>query len=493
MPRRTDKPGYESDRVGPIGRVDERDALFARADLFRRFEDGSAEREDYYAAHPEAREFDRRIADEFHLGDSGGDYASLCAEIFEAARVVARDAFVDGEPAPERVALTPEEAARRVKSLARTLGADLVGTGPLRSEWVYSRVGRSFGNAEGFPRWGSPVDLSHHTSAISMGFRMDPDFNRAAPEFPTVLASGVVYAIGARAAVRLAEYIRGLGYSARAHHVYNYRVLPVPVAVDCGLGELSRAGFLLTREFGLGLRLGTVTTDLPLHYDGPVDIGVQSFCERCEICAAYCPSGAIPRGKKTEHNGVRKWKLDEEKCYRYWSVVSTDCSICMSTCPWTKPSTWLHRALTSAATFKGPHQSLMVAAEKLFYGRPDKRDRGRAEGLSSLRPTRLRLHMRVLAVAMVVLAALGVWWGSVGPALPAGLAARVGAATSVPAGAASALGPVGWVGYLIWLGWTLLGAAAVWTFLAERTARPALVALAIFGAVSVALGALLVW
>ena len=267
--------------------------------------------------------------------------------------------------------------------------------------------------------------------------------------------------------------------------MYNYRVLPVPVAVDCGLGELSRAGFLLTREFGLGLRLGTVTTDLPLHHDGPVDVGVQSFCERCEICAAYCPSGAIPRGEKTEHNGLRKWKLDEENCYRYWSVVSTDCSICMTTCPWTKPSTWIHRALTSAAVLKGPHQSLMVAAEKLFYGHPDKRGRGRAEGLSSLKPTRLRLHMRLLAAAMVVLATLGLWWGSVG--LPGGGAA------SGPAGVAGSLGPVAWVGYLAWLGWTLLGVATVWTFLAERTARPALVAFVIFGVISAALGATLVW
>ena len=490
MRRGIERPGYEKDRVGPIGRVDERDVLFARADLFRRFEDGSAEREEYYVAHPEAREFDRRVAGELRMGGGGGDYASLLTEVFELPRVVAREEFVDGDPAPERVSLTSEEAARRVKSLARTLGADLVGTGPLRPEWVYSHVGRSFGNAEGFPRWGSPVDLSHHTGAISMGFRMDPDFNRTAPEFPTALASGIAYAIGARAAVRLAEYIRSLGYSARAHHVYNYRVLPVPVAVDCGVGELSRAGFLLTREFGLGLRLGTVTTDMPLHHDGPVDIGVQSFCERCEICAEYCPSGAIPRGQKTEYNGVRKWKLDEESCYRYWSVVSTDCSICMSTCPWTKPSTWLHRALTYGATFKGPHQSLMVAAERLFYGRPDKRDRGRAEGLSSLRPTRLRLHMRLLAAAMAVLAARGVWWGSAGLALLAGMVAPRAAAASR---AASSLGLAEWAGYLIWLAWTLFGTAAVWTFLAERTARPALVALAVFGAVSVAMGALLVW
>jgi ferredoxin len=333
-------------------------------------------------------------------------------------------------------------------------------------------VGRSFGNAEGYVPWGEPVDLSHHTNAISLGFRMDPDFNRTAPEFPTVLATSVAYAIGARVAVQLADYIRSLGYSARAHHVYNYRVLPVPVAVDCGLGELSRAGFLITKEFGLGLRLGTVTTDLPLAHDGPVDIGVQSFCEVCEICAEYCPSGAIPKGEKTEHNGFRKWKLDEESCYRYWSVVSTDCSICMTTCPWTKPDTWLHRGLTALATLKGPHQRLMVAAEKLFYGRPDKRDRGRAEGLSSLKPTRLRVHMRLLGATMVLLYLVGLWWGG-------------------GAGGPSPLSGGEWLLYGAWLAWTVLGVAAVWTFLAERTVRPAIVSLGLFGAVAAVLGAVL--
>ncbi|MFH1864833.1 MAG: reductive dehalogenase domain-containing protein [Candidatus Eisenbacteria bacterium] len=470
------QPHYERDRVGRIERVDERDVLFARADLFRQFPDGSPERDRYYSAHPEAREYDQRIADELRLGSTGGDYAALCAGVFHSPRVVARDEFVDGEPAPEKVALSPEEATRRVKALARTLGADLVGTGPLRPEWVYSRVGRSFGNAEGFPRRGSPIDLSHHTDAVSMGFRMEPDFVAAAPEFPTVLATGVAYAIGARAAVRLAQYIRSLGYSARAHHVYSYGVLPVPVAVDCGLGELSRAGFLLTKEYGLGVRLGTVTTDLPLAHDGPAGIGVQSFCERCEICAEYCPSQSIPRGAKTECNGVLKWKLDAESCYRYWTAVSTDCSICMSTCPWTKTSTWFHRALTFAATFKGPHQLLMVAAERLFYGRPDKRRRGRTRGMESLRPTRLRLHMRLLAAAMVALAGLGLLWGSAGLPL-----------------AAATLSPAGWIAYLVWLAWTLTGSAAVWTFLAERTVRPALVALAFFGILFVVIGATLVW
>ena len=143
----------------------------------------------------------------------------------------------------------------------------------------------------------------------------------------------------------------------------------MPVAVDCGLGELSRAGYLLTKEFGLGLRLAIVTTDMPLTHDKPVDIAAQSFCETCKICAEECPIGAIPMGGKVEYNGVKKWKLDEEKCYRYWHAVGTDCGLCMMSCPWTKPSTLFHRTMSELSSVKGPHQTIMTQAHKLFYGK----------------------------------------------------------------------------------------------------------------------------
>jgi reductive dehalogenase len=339
----------------------------------------------------------------------------------------------------------------------------MIGTGPLRQEWVYSHVGRSFGDAPGYVPRGEPVDLSHHPHAIAMGFRMDPDLTRTAPEFPTIIATGAAYALGAWVAVRLAAYIRSLGYSARAHHVYNYRVLVVPVAVDCGLGELSRAGFLITREFGLGLRLGVVTTDLPLAHDGPADIGAQSFCERCEICADCCPSGAIPRGGKTEHNGVRKWKIDEERCYAYWHTVGTDCSLCMSRCPWTKPPTWIHRAAVGLATIAGPHQSVMPAVEKLLYGRCGSPGTRRTAGLESLRPMRLAVGLHVTAVATAAVAALGVWWGVTRPS-PASF------------------------GYFAWLAWIVLGVAVVGTFASERASRAAWISAATSAGVAALVG-----
>jgi reductive dehalogenase len=175
--------------------------------------------------------------------------------------------------------------------------------------------------------------------------------------------------MGAWVSVQLAEYIRELGYSARAHHFHNYQVLPVPIAVDCGMGELSRAGYLITKEYGLALRLAVVTTDMPMEHDKPIDIGVQSFCSRCKICAEECPVGAIPKGEKTEHNGIMKWKLDEQKCYHYWQAVGTDCGICMASCPWTKPQTTFNKIMAEFAAIKGPHQSLMVTGEKLVYGK----------------------------------------------------------------------------------------------------------------------------
>jgi len=367
--KEVDVPTYEKDRVGEVRQWDERDILFARTDIFSHFGTDSPEYKIYYEAHPEHLEYDTQVNSMPGLGRTGGVDTPMFDAQFEAITKIASESFVDGEPSLHKTEIPPERAAKKVKAFARFLGADLVGVGPLRQEWVYSHVGRSFGNREGFQRWGTPVDLCHQTNAIAMGFQMDYDLIQSAPDFPVLLATGKGYATGAWVSIQLAEYIRMLGYSARAHHQYNYRVLVVPVAVDCGLGELSRAGFLITKEFGLGLRLGVVTTDMPLAHDKPVDIAAQSFCETCKVCAENCPIGAIPMGDKIEFNGIRKWKLDERKCYRYWHAAGTDCALCMTTCPWTKPRSWFHKSMSLLATVKGPHQWLMTQADKLFYGK----------------------------------------------------------------------------------------------------------------------------
>jgi epoxyqueuosine reductase QueG len=135
------------------------------------------------------------------------------------------------------------------------------------------------------------------------------------------------------------------------------------------MGELGRHGLMLTRELGSALKLACVTTDLPLVYDPPIDIGVDEFCKDCKICAEVCPSAAIPFGDKKVVRGVRKWAINSQACFRIWKETGTDCGVCVAACPWTKPRTRLHRLAAGLATRKMGAGWWMSRAEKLLYGK----------------------------------------------------------------------------------------------------------------------------
>ncbi|MCL5108779.1 MAG: 4Fe-4S dicluster domain-containing protein [Chloroflexi bacterium] len=330
--RPVDAPSYALDLVGPLIAHDERDCLFARHDL----RPDSDRYQTYYARHPERQALDDELRSLPGLGGGEGPAVKALGDaIFASALLLGSEESVQGLPpaggAGQRVQLPPEEAAAKVKGLAHLLGADLIGIGPLNPAFVYTHVGRTFYPEQ---RWGAPIVLDH-PYAINLGIRMNVGgLMRTAPQYPVLLESANAYARGALIAVQVATYLRRLGYSARAHHLRNYQVLSVPVAVDGGLGELARCGFLVTREYGNCLRLATVTTDLPLATDAPVDLGVQHFCERCQVCAKECPAGAIPNGPKVEVHRLRKWALDAERCYRYWLETGSDCALCIVACPW---------------------------------------------------------------------------------------------------------------------------------------------------------------
>ncbi|MDP2935335.1 MAG: reductive dehalogenase [Dehalococcoidia bacterium] len=263
---------------------------------------------------------------------------------------IMRAELVDGpvnptrEPVKDSPTLTGE-----IKGLARYLGADLVGVSRLQESYLYLEN-----------------DLPH-THVISLGLPMEHGIMKTAPSRKSYTEFWRAYNDLAEMVVHLAAHIRGMGYSARAHHVRAGDLLLIPCAVDAGLGELSKMGLLITKKYGPRIRLGAVSTDLPLEVDRPVDLGIQDFCEKCSKCARHCPTGAIPE-KKTWVRSVRKWQVDGERCVETFSK-SFGCGMCIRHCPWNKPDTLLHRISREAAVRSTTARSLLTKADDWLYGK----------------------------------------------------------------------------------------------------------------------------
>ena len=354
--------------VGEMERYDERVAMQARVAIQgpEPLPPGSANYQEFYGIYPELETGDNKLRAIKNPDFNPLDHLFFFQVIMNVMMKQGSEAAVDGPPAPNKIDISPQRATEKVKGFARFLGADLVRVGPLNPAFVYSHIGK--GNIGLDRKYGAPINLTHK-HAISIAIGLDPLLMKMGPVLPMATGVMVVYNRLAMISTLLASYIRSLGYPARAHIVSNYQVACVPVAIDAGMGELGRHGIMLTRELGSSLKLTTVTTDLPLAYDSPVDIGVDEFCRDCRICAETCPSGAIPFGDKKVIRGVEKWGINNQACLKTFRETGTDCGICIAACPWTKPRTFFHRLAASTATKKKKAGWWMSRAEKLFYGR----------------------------------------------------------------------------------------------------------------------------
>jgi ferredoxin len=151
-----------------------------------------------------------------------------------------------------------------------------------------------------------------------------------------VTAIGEQYARGTRASYALANWIRAQGYSATAYPGPSASaLLLVPPAIASGLGELGKHGSLINRQFGAGLRLAGVTTDMPLVATAPDRFGADEFCASCQVCTRACPPAAISESKQLVR-GVERWYVDFDKCIPYFAEAAS-CGICIAECPWTRP------------------------------------------------------------------------------------------------------------------------------------------------------------
>ncbi len=136
--------------------------------------------------------------------------------------------------------------------------------------------------------------------------------------------------------IRLADYIRSLGYACTVEHpIGDSDVLHVPLALKAGFGELGRHGSIIHPWMGPLFRLGSVITDMPLQTDSPIDAGIAAFCDNCRACRIYCPAKAIPDKRSPEagkdHLGNDRYKVDTGKCFPYFATHNY-CSACLPVC-----------------------------------------------------------------------------------------------------------------------------------------------------------------
>lgn len=375
--------GYLAQDGSPFEPVDERDIVFARN---RSLKPGTEQYERYYRRHPEKQAYDdQRRARGGPLGKPGsidGSYrpnVSMLVSSFELPNMIgdkarlspatagSRSSYADRNNGPASEVMDPVKATKIVKGWAGHLGADLVGICRIDPRWAYTHRGEiHYGE---WDEWGKeiPGPLPY---AVVVATAMDHRMVVTAPHTPSVVESGYNYARGAYITTILAQWFGSMGYHAVSEHNRHYDLLMVPLAIDAGLGELGRLGYLITEKYGPRVRLFAVQTDMPLVPDRPVDLGVEKFCERCLKCAESCPSRSIPKEPlKKVNRGIERWKLNEETCFEYWGKIGTDCCVCMAVCPFSRPARSIHRGVRFVLRHSHLARILFPHMDNVLYGR----------------------------------------------------------------------------------------------------------------------------
>jgi len=118
------------------------------------------------------------------------------------------------------------------------------------------------------------------------------------------------------------------------------------------------------------VRIAVVTTDAPLLTDKyRPDPNMIEFCRICRKCAGNCPGNSIPDGEMQEVDGVKRWRIDSDKCYRFWCVSGTDCGRCMAVCPFSHRNNIFHNLIRFLIRHSRLFTHFAFHADNLLYGR----------------------------------------------------------------------------------------------------------------------------
>ena len=277
---------------------------------------------------------------DYAIRNASWHVADIFAEMHEADD--RRDGFLDPlsmlrDGASEKVDVgPPDQASRELKQVSEVFGADLIGITEFDERWIYTERYSATDKAA------KPNELPDGlTHVVVIGQEMNDSLIKTAPSALSGTATGLGYSMDSAVLLGMAQYIRNLGYQAIAS--MNDTALAIPLAMQAGLGEYGRHGLVISPELGPRFRIGKIFTNMPLATDAPKSFGVKEFCNQCDRCADKCPAKAIPDGQPdwqpvniSSIKGVKKWSVDGEKCFSYWSKINSDCAVCVRVCPYTR-------------------------------------------------------------------------------------------------------------------------------------------------------------
>jgi len=351
----------------PTRRVDEADAVLSR----RLLHPGTENYDAYYRKNPQFKEADdlsrqspgllNEKAHYYHPGSFAAAIANFEVIEFLGGLTHGPDLRIVKGQKKEAIKADPDRSSRFIKKWLQRTGAHQVGFTPLMDYHLYSHKGRgkSFGKAI----------KKIHSHAIAITVEMDHQMMQSAPKGSSVMESSEQYLRSGILALKLAAWIRELGYDATAHIDGHYEVICPLVAVDAGLGTIGRMGLLMTPALGPRVRISAVTTNMPLAVNGPEsDRTTLHFCHHCRKCARVCPAAAIPEGPRVSLDGVLRWQINSEKCYHFWTTSGTDCGRCISVCPYSHPDNAFHRLIRLGIKNNLLFRRMAIKLDDVFYG-----------------------------------------------------------------------------------------------------------------------------
>ena len=210
------------------------------------------------------------------------------------------------------------EASQHLKDKAVEFGADIVGICEIEPTDIYQdrEINEKY--------------------AIAVGGRMRYRAFQKVPSKESAIECVRIYHHLGEVVIKMANYIRSLGYSCEIEHpIGDSNLLHIPIGLKAGFGELGRHGSIIHPKLGPLFRMGSVATSIPLKIDHPVDAGIAAFCDKCKACRIFCPANAIPDNRSPEagkdHLGFDRYVVDTGKCFPYFREHNY-CSICLPVC-----------------------------------------------------------------------------------------------------------------------------------------------------------------